>query len=164
MSEERLLSRLENRQMPRRWRRWLPGPKHGVARGVAVFGGSRADADSVPDLLASCPLLRSWAAARSVDLDGTPGSLLALDRAEATADEHGLRALHADGPLYLGIVLVRQLPGASWHVWPNGHPVIRLGSGRDLDVVAMANDRMRAGTDVLTLIYDQVAGTAQDLA
>ncbi|MGH3396481.1 MAG: DUF6278 family protein [Streptosporangiaceae bacterium] len=163
MSQRRLLSRRKGRQTPRPWRRWLRGPKHGIARGVAVWGGSEADAGSLADTLASCPTLRSWAAARSITLDGTPGSLDALDSATATADEHGQRALDAEGALYLGTVLVRQLPGARWHVWPNGHPVIRLVSGRDLDVVAVVSHRMRAGSRELAVVYQQEAGTAPDL-
>ena len=142
-------------------RRWLPGPKHGIARGVAVWGASGTG--SLADALASCPTLRSWAATLCIDLDGTPGSLDALDRATAAADEHLLRTLHAERPLYLGTVLVRQLAGADWHVWPNGHPVIRLASGRDLDIVALVNDRTRAGPHQLAAIYEQVTGTAQDL-
>jgi hypothetical protein len=43
----------------RQWRRWLRSPKHGVARGVAVFGGSGADTGSLADALANCPTLRS---------------------------------------------------------------------------------------------------------
>jgi hypothetical protein len=115
------------------------------------------------DALARCPTLRSWAAARSISLDGTPGSLDALDRATTAADEQGQRALHAEGALYLGTVLVRQLPGARWHVWPNGHPVIRLASGRDLDIVAVVDDRMRAGSRGLAAIRQQEAETARDL-
>jgi hypothetical protein len=92
---------------------------------VAVWGGSEADAGSLADALASCPTLRSWAAGRSITLDGTPG--------------------------------------ARWHVWPNGHPVIRLVSGRDLDVVAVVSHRMRAGSRELGVVYRQEAGTAPGL-
>jgi SAM-dependent methyltransferase len=37
-------------------------------------------------------------------------------------------------------VIVATIAGARWRLWPNGHPVVRLASGRDLDVAAMASD------------------------
>ncbi len=51
--------------MRQSWRRWLRGPKHGVARGIAVYGsrGSQHDPEQVADLLSRCPELRAWARA-----------------------------------------------------------------------------------------------------
>jgi hypothetical protein len=53
------------------------------------------------------------------------------------------RLLETDGGLYLGTVIVRHYPGARWHIWPNGHPVVRLPSGGDLDMVAAVSNRAR---------------------
>ena len=47
--------------------------------------------------------------------------------------------------LFLGSVLVRHVDGAQWHVWPNGHPVVRLRNGREYDVVALADQRVQIG-------------------
>jgi hypothetical protein len=41
-------------------------------------------------------------------------------------------------------VIVSTIHAAHWRLWPNGHPVVRLASGRDLDVIALANDRLRS--------------------
>ena len=53
--------------------------------------------------------------------------------------------------LFLGSVIVATVAGARWRLWPNGHPVVRLASGRDLDVDTMANDRVSKGTTLLVL-------------
>jgi hypothetical protein len=37
--------------------------------------------------------------------------------------------------------LVKVVEGASWHVWPNGHPVVRVIPKRDIDVVDLAEKR-----------------------
>jgi len=63
-----------------------------------------------------------------------------------------------EGGLFLGTVLVVNVPGARWRLWPNGHPVIRLPSGRDLGVVALAHDRATKGTPLLADIYATAAG------
>jgi hypothetical protein len=128
------------------WRRWLPGPKHGPGRGIVVHGspGFRKDAERLTDLLGDCRNLRAWARDHGVGLDDTPGSLDALDDALGPLTGETRRLLETDGGLYLGTVLVRQLRQARWQVWPNGHPVVRLPSGRDLDVVAAVSDGARA--------------------
>ncbi len=56
-------------------------------------------------------------------------------------------------------MIIATVPGARWRVWPNGHPVVRLPSNRDLDVVALANDRVRKGAPLLADVYaDATAG------
>lgn len=50
---------------------------------------------------------------------------------------------------YLGTVLVKEVDGASWHIWPNDHLVVRLMSARDIDVVDLAARRMASGRPTL---------------
>ncbi|TWP33981.1 DUF6278 family protein [Leekyejoonella antrihumi] len=50
---------------------------------------------------------------------------------------------------YLGSVIVAAAPGATWTVWPNGHPVVSLASGRDIEVVAVASQRVASGAPSL---------------
>jgi hypothetical protein len=55
-------------------------------------------------------------------------------------------------------VIITSVPGARWQVWPNGHAVVSLSSGRALDVVAMAHDRVNQGAPLLASAYaDAVA-------
>jgi hypothetical protein len=61
--------------------------------------------------------------------------------------------------LFLGTVIIATVPGTRWWLWPNGHPVVRLPSSGDLDVVAMANDRVSKGAPLLADVYaDAAAG------
>jgi hypothetical protein len=130
------------------WRRWVRGPKHGIARGVAVFGSPGFDNDpgGLADLLADCSQLRAWAENYGLHLDHSPESLVALDDAlDRFADQQATRRLANEAGRYLGTVLARHGGGARWQVWPNGHPVIRLPSGHDLDVVAIVDNASRVG-------------------
>jgi len=43
-------------------------------------------------------------------------------------------------------------------LWPNGHLVVRLASGRDLDVATLASDRVSKGAPLLADIYADAAG------
>jgi Family of unknown function (DUF6278) len=54
---------------------------------------------------------------------------------------------------FLGTVIVAQVPGARWRLWPDGHPVVRLPAGRDLDVIAVAHDRVSTGAPLLADVY-----------
>jgi len=64
-------------------RPWLPSAKHGVARGVAVFGspGLQKDPGRLADLLADRRTLRAWAEEHGCHLDDSPESMSALDEA-----------------------------------------------------------------------------------
>jgi hypothetical protein len=53
----------------------------------------------------------------------------------------------------LGNVIVEHVDGSKWKVWPNGHPVIQLRSGADLDVTAIANERINHSGTNLESIY-----------
>jgi hypothetical protein len=141
------------------WRKWLSSPKHGLARGVAVYGspGFRSDEARLTALLSDCRQLRIWAREHDVALDDTSDSLAALDWALARSDEQVRQALAQDCGRYLGTVIVRHQPRARWQVWPSGHPVVRLASGRDLDVVARARGEARNGKPSLAGLYAEAA-------
>jgi hypothetical protein len=49
-------------------------------------------------------------------------------------------ALSSEASLFLGTLIIASVPGTQWRLWPNGHPILRLPSRRDLDMVALAHD------------------------
>lgn len=133
-----------------------------VARGTAVYGspGFRKVPERLGNLLGDCRKLRAWAEDHGLHLDDSPESLSALDDVlDRLADQQTTHRLANDAGRYLGAVLVRHGDGARWQVWPNGHPVVRMSSGHDLDVVAIVNDASRSGKLELAKCYaDAVAG------
>jgi hypothetical protein len=150
----------ENGTVVRQWRRRLPGPKHGAARGVAVFGspGYAMDPAGLNDHLGRWPALHSWADSHGLVLSGVPEDLQLLD--EVISEQlHDVvaSALVGEVGLFLGSVIINSAAGARWRVWPNGHPVIVTAAGRELDVVALANG---SGMDRLRLadIYADAVG------
>ena len=153
----------ENVNVGNRWRRWIPGPRHGLPRGVAVYGvPGRPDPEQLGELLGRCGQLRAFARAHGFELDGSPQDLGPLDQAideasdQATSELGGrsqIGAALAEAGLFLGSVIVATVAGAHWRLWPNGHPVVRLASGRDLDVAAMASERVSKGAPRLADIY-----------
>ena len=158
--------------MRTRWRRWIPGPKHGLARGVAVFSvPPHPGPEHLDDLLGRCGQLRSFARAHGFELDGSPQDLALLDRAIDETTDHAnsepggpsrTGAALAEAGLFLGSVIVATVAGARWRLWPNGHPVVRLASGRDLDVAAAASDRVSKGAPRLADVYaDAAAGPSR---
>ncbi|MGW5664454.1 DUF6278 family protein [Streptomyces sp. NPDC003758] len=133
--------------------------KRGPALGVAVFSDGDADADAVTGLLSECELLRSHAERAGVELDDSTASLEALDQLlpRWRDDEEVLPWLGNDAGLYLGTVIVRTVPGAAWEIWPNGHPVVRLASGREIDVVTDGHTWASTGAPELSQVYAEVA-------
>jgi Family of unknown function (DUF6278) len=154
-----------------RWRRWIPGTRHGLPRGVVVYGvPGRPDPGQLAELLGGCDRLRAFARAHGFELDGGPQDLRLLDQAideainQATSELGGppqTGAALTEAGLFLGSVIVATVAGARWRLWPNGHPVVRLASGRDLDVAAMASDRMSKGTPRLADVYADAAGPSR---
>jgi uncharacterized protein DUF6278 len=133
--------------------------KRGPAFGVAVFSDGGTDANGVAGLLSECELLRSHAGLAGVELDDSAASLEALDQLVPRwrDDEETLPWLGNDAGLYLGTVIVRTVPGASWQIWPTGQPVVRLASGRQIDVVADGHTWASTGAPELSQVYAEVA-------
>lgn len=119
--------------------------------------------------LGRCSQLSRWLADRGGILTYATEGLLLVDAAIAQwrEDPDITPTLGNEIGLYLGAVIVGQVPGVRWQVWPNGHPVVRLvtlrnragrGSvgrgavGRDLDVVAVAGERVTSGHPLLSAI------------
>lgn len=95
------------------WRCLLRGPKHGIARGTAVYGsrGFEHDPDHVAAALSSCQRLHDWARDQQINLDDDPVSLAALDRTLDQRRDEAMSVLKNEAGLYLGAVMVRNL----WH-------------------------------------------------
>ncbi|MEU2434540.1 MULTISPECIES: DUF6278 family protein [unclassified Streptomyces] len=137
------------------WRR-----RHSAERGgQALAPPAGEDPDGVGELLAECELLRVRAGQQGLDLDDTPESLEALDQLPPRwrDDPEELPWLGNDAGLYLGTVIVRTVRGASWHVWPGGHPVVRLASGREVNVVEAGLDWAVNGSPELSQVYAEAA-------
>lgn len=157
----------ENWSMGNRWRRWVPGRRHGLPRGVAVYGiPHRPDPGQLAELLGRRDQLRAFARAHGFELDDSPADLTLLDRAiDQAASQLGepsrLVATVTEAGLFLGSVIVATVPGARWRLWPNGHPVVCLASGRDLDVTVAACDRVSKGAPLLADVYADAAGPSR---
>jgi hypothetical protein len=137
------------------------GPKHGVARGVAVYGSSRMDTIDGP--LPDSGRLTTWSFSHGVVLTDDSEGLAVLDvhldewYADSTHHEHV--DLGNDVGIYLGNVIVRNVTGARWKVWPNGHPVIAWAPDREMDVIAMVGDRLLNSRSSLASIYTSASST-----
>ncbi|MFF2653291.1 DUF6278 family protein [Streptomyces sp. NPDC058045] len=125
--------------------------------GAEVAGA--ADGAGLAELFSECELLRSQAAAVGLRLDDSAASLSAVDQLlpRWRDDPELLPWLGNDAGLYLGTVIVRTVPGASWHVGPGGHPVVRLASGREIHVVEAGLDWAVNGAPELFQIYAEAA-------
>ncbi|GAA2450394.1 DUF6278 family protein [Streptomyces macrosporus] len=133
--------------------------RYGPSRGVAVVGEVSHDAEGVAQLLSECELLRAQAESAGIELDDTVESLTALDQLLPLwrDDPEVLPWLGNDAGLYLGTVVVRTVPGARWQVWPSGRPVVRLASGRELDVVEAGREWALSGTPELSQMYAEAS-------
>ncbi|BBC31775.1 uncharacterized protein SGFS_030690 [Streptomyces graminofaciens] len=137
--------------------------RHRPAFGVGVLsvGGDGDDGDGhegLAELLSECELLREQARRTGVELDDSAASLEALDQLVPRwrDDEETLAWLGNDAGLYLGTVVVRTVPGARWEIWPNGQPVVRLASGREIDVVEAGHEWASSGVPELSQLYAEV--------
>lgn len=137
--------------------KWRKRPE-AVRSAVAPAPGD-ADAEGIADLLSECELLRGHAAGAGVELDDSVGSLEALDQLPPAwrSDPEIVPWLGNDAGLYLGTVLVRTVPGARWKIWPGGEPVVRLASGREIDVVTAGHEWADSGVPELSQLYAEVA-------
>ncbi len=139
--------------------------KHGTARGVAVFGtsGFADDSQGLTDLLGRHERLIGWMRAAGLELEVSAAGLQTVDAmVETWRDDPSVApGLTNDVGIFLGDVMVHEISGARWHVWPNGHPVIRLADGKEIDVTAQTSTRVRKGRPHLNAILDQAAGAAK---
>jgi hypothetical protein len=158
----------EDGNVRQQWRRWLPGPKHGLARGALVYGTSRHPGpEQLHALLGQYKSLQEWARLHGFDLDPVPENLAVLDAAiERFIEEDGrntqMSAMESGAGRFLGTLIVCTIHGTHWRLWPNGHPVVRLASGRDLDVIALTDSRLRSGQPYLADIYADAAAAEPD--
>ncbi len=136
------------------WRKCQGGTQSGT-----LAAAVETDPDGVAELLAECELLRVRAGQQGLELDDTPASLAALDQLPPRwrDDPEELPWLGNDAGLYLGTVIVRTVPGAVWDIWPSGRPVVRLESGREIDVVSAGLDWAMAGSPELSQVYAESA-------
>ncbi|HEY5265501.1 MAG TPA: DUF6278 family protein [Acidimicrobiales bacterium] len=136
-------------------------PEDGIARGVSVYGSPGFDSpDRLKELLASCEQLRNWSLEHGLALNDDPESLTLLDQRldswNADPSHHGKVDLSNEVGKYLGNVIVKHIGASQWKVWPNGYPVIQLRSGADLDVIALANERINYSGTSLESIYSML--------
>ncbi len=141
-------------------RAWMA--KHGMARGVGVFGtaGFEENPEELTELLSRHERLAEWLAADGVVLGyDAVGVALVEDRIDTwRGDPRIAPQLGNEIGLYLGSAIVASVPGAVWTVWPNGHPVVTVPNRRELDVVALAAERVSSGTPSLTSLLRSVGG------
>ncbi|MDK0523104.1 DUF6278 family protein [Streptomyces sp. ML-6] len=133
--------------------------RHDGTRGAGLASAAAVDAEGVAELLAECELLRVRVGQRGLRLDDTPASLAALDQLPPRwrDDPEELPWLGNDAGLYLGTVLVRNVSGAVWSIRPGGQPVVRLASGREIDVVEAGLDWAISGSPELSQVYSESA-------
>ncbi|NSC24577.1 hypothetical protein FM076_26850 [Streptomyces albus subsp. chlorinus] len=132
---------------------------HPDAEGAAVTDELAKEQESATQLLSECELLREHAGAAGVELDDSVESLSALDQLlpHWREDPEVTPWLGTDAGLYLGTVMVRSVPGARWVRWPDGQPVVRLPSGREVDVLAEGTTWAETGTPELSQAYAEVS-------
>jgi len=137
-----------------KWRK-----RYSAERDRGLAAAFENDPEGVAELLSECELLRSHASAAGLELDDSPASLAALDQLlpHWRDDPEALPWLGNDAGLYLGTVVVRTVPGAAWHVWPGGGPVVRLASGREIPVVEAGLDWAVQGAPELSQVYAEAA-------
>ncbi|WP_030752027.1 DUF6278 family protein [Streptomyces sp. NRRL F-5135] len=133
--------------------------RHGAGSGAPRAESAGGEPAGVAALLSECELLRARAGQDGLVLDDSPASLAALDQLPPRwrDDPEELPWLGNDAGLYLGTVIVRTVPGAAWHVWPSGHPVVRLASGREIEVVEAGVEWAGTGAPELSQVYGEAA-------
>ena len=138
------------------------GPKHGPALGVAVFTAKDSVVSrDMTGAIGESSRLRQWSNDHGVVLNDDAQSLELLDAHiyEWNADPSHYESVDIGNEVstYLGNVILKNVAGSRWRVWPNGHPVIALASGRELDVTSLVGDRLRRSGPSLHSIYAQAS-------
>ncbi|MFF4323562.1 DUF6278 family protein [Streptomyces sp. NPDC001568] len=136
---------------------WLN--RHETEQGPGLAVALADDPEGIAELFSECEMLRAQARAAGLELDGTPASLEALDQLMPRwrRDPEAVPWLGNDAGFYLGTVIVRTIPHAAWQVWPNGLPMIRLASGRELDVIGSGVSWAMTGSPELSQAYAEAS-------
>ena len=135
-------------------------PGAGAARDYAIFftrepaGDAAAVEKHLDAHLGQCSSLRQWTAARGATLTDTGPGIEALEGLLTGPDGNRPAPwrLRVETGLFLGTVLVRNLPAARWRLLPNGYPVVQLAENTDLDVIALARARLETGAPDLRTV------------
>ncbi|MEV0413701.1 DUF6278 family protein [Streptomyces sp. NPDC050448] len=136
---------------------WLN--RHETERGAGLAAALADDPECVNELFSECQMLRAHARAAGLELDESPASLAAIDQLMPRwrRDPEVVPWLGNDAGLYLGTVIIRTKLGSAWQVWPNGQPVIRLTSGRELNVVESGVSWAMTGSPELSQAYAEAS-------
>ncbi|MFE0606145.1 DUF6278 family protein [Streptomyces sp. NPDC058892] len=136
---------------------WLN--RRGAEQRAGLADALVGDPEGVAELFSECEMLRVHARAAGLELDGSPASLDSLDQLMPRwrRDPEVVPWLGNDAGFYLGTVIVRTVPGAAWQVWPNGQPVIRLASGRELNVIESGVSWAMTGSPELSQAYAEAS-------
>ena len=136
------------------------GPGAGTARDYAIlFTREPALGAAAVEKQLDCP---SGAVQQPPSMDRARGATLA-DAASGIEVLEGLLTgpdrnrpapwrLRVETGLFIGTVLVRNLPVARWRLLPNGYPVVHLAENTDLDVIALARARLETGAPDLRTV------------
>jgi len=131
-----------------------------VARGVAVFGspGLEPDAATMRSLFGHHERLAEWLSKAGHDLTYDADCLAVVESSiDSWRDNTQISPMLANEVgTFLGTVRVAE--GASWHVWPNGHPVVRVAARRDIDVFDLAAQRVSSGRPNLSEVLTNAVG------
>ena len=124
-----------------------------------MFGapGFADDPEGLAVLLGRHERITEWTRAAGLDLQVSASGLQTVDAMidEWRDDESIAPALSNEVGLFLGDVLLHEVSGSHWHVWPNGHPVIRLKKGQEIDVTAQARTRASEGQPHLSATLEK---------
>ncbi|MFD8410830.1 DUF6278 family protein [Streptomyces sp. NPDC059650] len=136
---------------------WLN--RNDTERGAGLAAALAHDPAGISELFSECEMLRVQARAAGLELDETPASLEALDQLMPRwrRDPEIVPWLGNDAGLYLGTVIIRTRPGATWQVRPDGQPVILLASGRELNVVESGVSWAMTGSPELSQAYAEAS-------
>uniref|UniRef100_A0AAU2JYU5 DUF6278 family protein n=1 Tax=Streptomyces sp. NBC_00049 TaxID=2903617 RepID=A0AAU2JYU5_9ACTN len=128
-------------------------------KGAGLAAAFADDPEGVAELFSECEMLRVQARAAGLELDGSPVSLEELDQLMPRwrRDPEIVPWLGNDAGFYLGTVIIRTIPGTAWQVWPNGQPVIRLASGRELNVIESGVSWAMTGSPELSQAYAEAS-------
>ncbi|MFD7256958.1 DUF6278 family protein [Streptomyces sp. NPDC059874] len=136
---------------------WLN--RHETEQRAGLAAAFADDPEGVAELFSECEMLRVQARAAGLELDESVASLEALDQLMPRwrRDPEVVPWLGNDAGFYLGTVIIRTVPGSGWEVWPSGQPVIRLASGRELNVIESGVSWAMTGSPELSQAYAEAS-------